>query len=84
MCNNIGVLGRSIRIVAGIGILGAGVMYGSWWGLVGIVPLLAGIAGMCSIYYPLGKNACSTTCQVGGVPKEGSEGATSPEDVPKA
>lgn len=84
MCNNIGVLGRSIRIVAGIGILGAGVMYGSWWGLVGIVPLLAGIAGICPIYCPFEKGSCSVACTTKDVSKEGAVETTSSDDVPKA
>lgn len=84
MCKNIGVIGRSVRIVAGIGILGAGVMYGSWWGLVGIVPLLAGIAGICPIYCPFGKGSCSTACKTGDVSKEGARETASSDDVPKA
>lgn len=84
MCNNIGVIGRSVRIVAGIGILGAGVMYGSWWGLVGIVPLLAGIAGICPIYCPFEKGSCSVACTTKDVSKEGAVETTSSDDVPKA
>ena len=84
MCKNIGVIGRSVRIVAGVGILGAGVMYGSWWGLVGIVPLLAGIAGICPIYCPFGKGSCSTACKTRDASKEGAGEAISSDDVSKA
>jgi hypothetical protein len=28
----------------------------TWWGLVGLIPLLTGLAGWCPIYYVLGIN----------------------------
>ncbi len=54
---NEGRTDRTIRIVAGILILAAGLFVGSWWGLIGLVPLLTGMAGWCPIYAMF---SCST------------------------
>lgn len=45
---------RTIRVVIGATILVAGVLFGSWWGLVGLIPLFTGIAGWCPLYSVLG------------------------------
>lgn len=47
---NLGVLDRVIRVVAGLVALGLGVAFGSWWGLVGLVPLGTGLFGFCPLY----------------------------------
>lgn len=41
---------RIVRIIIGVVILVAGYLYGSWWGLLGLIPLLTGIIGWCGIY----------------------------------
>jgi len=58
MKTNIGSIDRVIRIIVGIGILGAGYYYKSWWGLVGIVPLLTAFVGFCPAYLPFGLSTC--------------------------
>jgi hypothetical protein len=45
---------RRLRIVFGVAILVVGLTYGSWWGLVGLVPVLTGAAGFCPLYAALG------------------------------
>jgi len=46
-------LGRGLRIVAGLGLIGVGLYVGGAWGVliavVGAVPLLAGILNVCVI-----------------------------------
>jgi hypothetical protein len=59
MKTNIGSIDRVIRIIAGVGILGAGYYFKSWWGLVGIVPLLTAFVGFCPAYVPFGLSTCS-------------------------
>ena len=54
MTCNVGKADRIVRIVAGVAILGAGVALQSWWGLIGIVPLLTGILRWCPAYVPVG------------------------------
>jgi hypothetical protein len=39
-----------IRIIAGVAIIAAGFYYQSWWGAVGIVPLLTGALRWCPPY----------------------------------
>lgn len=51
---NVGKTDRIIRIVVGLLIGAAGVVFKSWWGLVGIIPLLTGIFGFCGLYLPFG------------------------------
>ena len=64
MKTNIGSIDRVIRIMVGVGILGAGYYFKSWWGLVGMVPLLTAFVGFCPAYAPFG----ITTCSVKGNP----------------
>jgi len=45
---------RRLRIVLGVAILVVGMTYGSWWGLVGLIPILTGAAGFCPLYAVLG------------------------------
>ncbi len=51
---NLGGTDRVIRIVLGVVILIAGYVFKSWWGLIGLVPLITGIIGWCPLYIPLG------------------------------
>ena len=57
---NVGGLDRIVRIVIGVVILGAGCYYKSWWGLVGLLPLLTGIVRFCPAYLPFGLSTCPT------------------------
>jgi hypothetical protein len=52
MKSNMGGVDRTVRIVAGLAIIGAGIAFHSWWGAVGALPLLTGIVGFCPAYLP--------------------------------
>jgi hypothetical protein len=58
MKTNIGSIDRVIRIIVGIGILGAGFYFKSWWALVSLVPLLTAFVRFCPAYVPFGLNTC--------------------------
>ena len=58
MQKNVGNTDRMIRIIAGVIILALGAYYGSWWGLVGLIPLFTGITQSCVLYKMLGINTC--------------------------
>lgn len=58
MTANIGTVDRVLRLVAGLAILAAGYHYRSWWGLVGLLPLLTALIRFCPAYVPLGLNTC--------------------------
>ena len=52
-CNkyNIGPTDRNIRIIIGVAILAIGYFYQSWFGLVGLLPLLSTIFKVCPLYW---------------------------------
>jgi len=58
MKSNIGTLDRTLRIFAGLAILGAGYYFKSWFGLIGIVPLLTATFRFCPAYVPFGLSTC--------------------------
>jgi hypothetical protein len=47
---NMGTLDRSIRLAAGLAIIGAGVWFRSWWGAVGLAPIITAVTGWCVLY----------------------------------
>lgn len=58
---NVGTLDRSLRIAAGLILLGlslSGVI--GLWGLIGIVPLATGLFRFCPLYPLLGISTCKT------------------------
>jgi hypothetical protein len=56
---NVGNIDRLLRFIAGFALLGAGYYFKSWWGLVGIVPLLTATFRFCPAYLPIGLNTCA-------------------------
>ncbi|HZF77788.1 MAG TPA: DUF2892 domain-containing protein [Acetobacteraceae bacterium] len=56
---NVGGADKWLRILVGIALLALG-LFGpiGWWGLLGLVPLLTGMAGNCPVYSVLGLNTC--------------------------
>lgn len=55
---NVGSLDRILRLVVGLGVLAAGLVLKSWWGLVGLVPLLTAALAFCPAYLPFGLSTC--------------------------
>lgn len=47
---NVGKPDKIMRIVLGVAIIGVGAYFGSWWAIVGLVPLLTGFMNFCPIY----------------------------------
>lgn len=58
MKQNVGKADRLERLVLGLGIIAAGFIYGSWWGAIGVVPLLTSASGWCPAYLPFGLSSC--------------------------
>lgn len=50
---NVGTVDRLLRIILGLVIGILGVVFNSWWGLVGLVPLLTGLFRFCPMYLPM-------------------------------
>jgi hypothetical protein len=55
---NIGTTDRIIRVILGTGIVAAGVYTGSWWGALGLVPLVTAAIGWCPLYWPFKISTC--------------------------
>jgi hypothetical protein len=50
MKRNTAGVDRVIRVVLGLAAVGAGVMFRSWWGALGLIPLMTGLIGFCPLY----------------------------------
>jgi hypothetical protein len=59
MKTNIGSIDRIIRVLIGLAILGAGLAYHSWLGLIGLVPLFTAVVRFCPAYLPFGLSTCA-------------------------
>ncbi len=59
MTKNEGSLDRALRIIVGLVLLSL-VFIGpqTWWGLIGLVPLVTGLVGSCPLYSILGVSTC--------------------------
>ncbi len=53
---NVGSTDRIIRIVIGLGIAIGGVIFESYWGLIGVVLIATGVFRFCLLYPLLGIN----------------------------
>lgn len=49
VCHNVRGIDRTFRIILGLGLLAATPVIG-YWGCVGFVPLVTGVAGYCPLY----------------------------------
>jgi DUF2892 family protein len=63
MTVNVGNVDRLLRIIVGLAVLSLlFILEGNarWWGLIGLVPLVTGLARSCPAYSILGLNTCGT------------------------
>ncbi len=61
MSKNEGTADRVIRVIIGLGLLSLlFLLHGPehWLGLIGLVPLLTGLVGVCPMYAMLGMRTC--------------------------
>lgn len=49
---NVGGFDKIVRYVAGIVIIFLGIYFKSWWGVIGLIPLLTALIGWCPLYAP--------------------------------
>ena len=54
MKRNVGQTDRIIRIILGILIAAAGIIFESWLGLFAIIPIVTALTGSCGLYMPFG------------------------------
>ncbi len=58
MVKNVGRVDRMLRIVAGVVIIVAGVVFKGWWGVIGLLLLLTALIRYCPAYVPFGISTC--------------------------
>lgn len=51
---NMGKTDRIIRAVVGLALIALGVIFNSWWGAIGLIPLVTAAIGWCPAYFPFG------------------------------
>lgn len=73
MIKNVGKIDRYARIIVGIAAIGAGIVFQSWWGLLGLVPLVTAFIRWCPAYSVFKINTCNP---FGGKDTCGAEGAS--------
>ncbi|HKK69881.1 MAG TPA: DUF2892 domain-containing protein [Candidatus Krumholzibacteria bacterium] len=54
MRTNVGRTDQWLRIVVGIVLIALGLWYGSWWGAIGLIPLVTGLFRWCPVYKVFG------------------------------
>ncbi len=58
MKENVGSKDRAIRLIAGAIVILSGLYYQSWWGALGLVPIVTALINWCPLYTLLGINTC--------------------------
>jgi len=58
MKTNVGSCDKVFRTVVGLAIIGVGLYFRTWWGAVGLLPILVAALGWCPLYVLLGINTC--------------------------
>lgn len=53
MKKNVGATDRLLRLILGLVVIAVGVYYESWFGLVGLVPIMTALLNWCPAYVPL-------------------------------
>ncbi|MBL7996915.1 DUF2892 domain-containing protein [bacterium] len=49
---NVGNADRMFRIIGGMVIIALGLIFQSWWGVIGLLPILTGTLRWCPLYLP--------------------------------
>ena len=53
---NTGTIDRILRAIIGAGIIGLGIYFQTWWGLIGGIVFLTSVFSYCPIYTPFNFN----------------------------
>lgn len=55
---NVGSVDRTLRLVAGVGLAIGGVIFESYWGLIGVVLLATAVFRFCPVYSAFRISTC--------------------------
>ncbi|MCA9965690.1 MAG: DUF2892 domain-containing protein [Anaerolineales bacterium] len=58
MSHNVGQTDRIVRILLGVVFIALGLYFGSWWGAIGLIPLVTGLVNWCPLYTLFGISTC--------------------------
>ena len=58
MSCNVGSVDRTLRLLIGFGAVALGVFSHSWWGALGMIPLLTAGLKWCPLYRIFGLSSC--------------------------
>jgi len=58
MTKNIGTADGVVRAIIGLVIIVVGLIYKSWWGALGLIPLITAFTRFCGLYTLLGVSTC--------------------------
>jgi len=58
MARNLGSFDRAVRLLLGAVIIFWGIYSRTWWGMVGLIPILTAVVGRCGLYVPFGISTC--------------------------
>jgi len=53
MKKNVGGADKIIRYILGAGIIGVGIYFDSWLGVIGVIPIFTALIGWCPFYIPI-------------------------------
>lgn len=56
---NVGRTDKVVRMVLALVVGALGIYFKSWWGLLGILPLVTGLISFCPVYTIFGLNTCT-------------------------
>ncbi len=54
----VGGADRIFRIILGVIIILVGIYFKSWWGVIGVIPIVTGYFRVCPAYLPFGISTC--------------------------
>lgn len=55
---NVGKTDRILRIILGVVVIGTGLYFNSWWGVIGLLIIATAVIGWCPAYVPFGISTC--------------------------
>ncbi|MBC2695952.1 MAG: DUF2892 domain-containing protein [Desulfobacteraceae bacterium] len=55
---NIGKTDRIVRAVIGLIVIAVGIYLKSWWGAIGLLPIITSATGRCGLYTVFGISTC--------------------------
>ncbi len=59
MSRNMGNTDRIVRLVLGVAVIAAGLIFQSWLGALGLILIGTSLIGWCPLYLPFGISTCA-------------------------